>query len=276
MKYAVALSALAAAATCVSAQTPDGCSSDYTGYFEFNPVPISGASKRDVAPLHKRQTQTCTSEPYSTLKGGVLTDQCERTGEIVANAQFQYDLHLQNNAINTGGFSICTNNTLAIAGSAVFYHCLSGTFYNLYDASLGAQCSPVYLEIIGCTPPADAGSDCPAGTPTSVSSSTSPSSISSTSVASVPSSTSGTSPAITPAAVAAPANAVLVVSMPYTYTSSNATASATATGTGVVTPGSTGTAKTSPIAFHGGAASLAMGGKLLVSAVAIAALAFLA
>ena len=53
MKYAVALSALAAAATLVSAQTPDGCSTDYDGYFEFNPVPISGASKRDIAPLHK-------------------------------------------------------------------------------------------------------------------------------------------------------------------------------------------------------------------------------
>lgn len=52
MKYAVALSALAVA-TLVSAQTPDGCSSDYSGSFEFNPVPLSGASKRDTIPLHK-------------------------------------------------------------------------------------------------------------------------------------------------------------------------------------------------------------------------------
>ena len=52
MKYAVALSALAAAAL-VSAQSPDGCSGDFEGNFELNPVPISGASKRDIAPLHK-------------------------------------------------------------------------------------------------------------------------------------------------------------------------------------------------------------------------------
>ncbi|CAD6594237.1 MAG: hypothetical protein ASARMPREDX12_008492 [Alectoria sarmentosa] len=271
MKYAVVLSALAAAAF-VSAQTPEGCSSDYSGYFEFNPVPISGASKRDVVPSHKRQTQTCTSEPFSTLKGGVLTDQCERTGEIVANAQFQYDLHLQNNALNTGGFSICSNGTLAVGGSAVFYHCLSGTFYNLYDASLGAQCSPVFLEIIGCTPPADAGSDCPAGTPTSVTSSSSSSSTSSTSATSS-TSTSSTTAAVTTAPVPTAAAPVVTVSMPYTYASSNATTSATATG--AATPASTGTAKTSPIAFHGGAAGLALGGKLLVSAVGIAALAFL-
>ncbi|KAL9068919.1 MAG: hypothetical protein Q9161_005892 [Pseudevernia consocians] len=283
MKYTVALSALAAAATLVSAQAPEGCSGDYSGYFEYNPVPLSGASKRDLLPLHKlsqRQSSTCTSEPYSTLKGGVLTDQCERTGEIVANAQFQYDLHLQNNALNTGGFSICSNGTLAVAGSAVFYHCLSGTFYNLYDASLGAQCSPVYLEIIPCTPPADAGSDCPAGTPTSVTSSTSSSSTSTTlpvSSSSSVSTTSSTTAAVASATPAANAAATVVaVSMPYSYPSSNTTTPATATATGAVTTGSTGTAVTSPIAFHGGAANLALGGKLLVSAVGIAALAFLA
>lgn len=52
MKYAAALSALAAI-TLVSAQAPDGCSSDYSGTFEYNPVPVSGASKRDLTPLHK-------------------------------------------------------------------------------------------------------------------------------------------------------------------------------------------------------------------------------
>ena len=52
MQYAVLLSALAAA-TMVSAQTPDGCSGDYSGTFEYNPVALSGASKRDLVPLHK-------------------------------------------------------------------------------------------------------------------------------------------------------------------------------------------------------------------------------
>ena len=268
MKYAAALSALAAA-TFVSAQVPEGCSADYSGYFEYNPVPLTAELSTQTAP------STCTAEPYSTLKGGVLTDQCERTGEIVANAQFQYDLHLQNNAINTGGFSICGNGTLAIAGSAVFYHCLSGSFYNLYDASLGAQCSPVFLEIIPCTPPSDAGSDCPSGTPNSPPSVTSsPSSTSSTSATSSTLSTAA-APAVTSAAVSsAVAPAILAVSIPFSYPSSNTTTSATATGT--ASPVSTSTAKTSPIPFQGGAASLAMGGKLLVSAVGIVAMAFLA
>ncbi|CAF9942004.1 hypothetical protein IMSHALPRED_003146 [Imshaugia aleurites] len=261
----------------VSAQTPDGCSADYSGTFEYNPVSLSSASKRDLVPLHKRQTTVCTAQPYSTLKGGVLTDQCERTGEIVANAQFQYDLLVQNNAINTGGFSICSNGTLAVAGSAIFYHCLSGNFYNLYDASIGAQCSPVYLEIIPCTLPSDPTAGCPADTPSSALSPAASSSSTTTPVAvsSTPSTPAATTPAaVTSAAPSAPA--AYVVSMPYTYATSNATTSAIATGTGAATPVSTSTPTTSPIAFHGAAASLAMGGKLLVSAVGIAALAFLA
>ena len=52
MKYAAVLSALAAA-TLVSAQAPEGCSSDYSGTFEYNPVPVSGASKRGLTPLHE-------------------------------------------------------------------------------------------------------------------------------------------------------------------------------------------------------------------------------
>lgn len=266
MKYALALSALAAASI-VSAQTPDGCSEDFDGTFEFNPVPISSPGSGSY------QRTTCTAEPYTTLKGGVLTDQCKRTGEIVANYQFQYDLHVQDIARNTGGFSVCKNNTLAIAGSAVFYHCLSGTFYNLYDESLGAQCSPVFLEIIPCDLPADAGADCPADTPSSPPSVTpSPSATLSTSTTS---SSSSTPAAVTSAPVAStPAAPVVTVSLPYSYPSSNATIPATATGT--APSGSTGTAKTSPIAFHGGAANLASGGKLLVSAVGLAALAFLA
>ena len=270
MKYAAALSALAAA-TFVSAQVPGGCSSDYSGYFEYNPVPLTAKLSTPSAPT------TCTSEPYSTLKGGVLTDQCERTGSIVANNQFQYDLNVQNNAINTGGFSVCGNGTLAVAGSAVFYHCLSGSFYNLYDANVAAQCSPVFLEVIPCTPPSDAGSDCPAGTPNSPPSVTpSPSGTSSTSATPSTLSTAA-APAVTSAAVSsAVAPAILAVSMPYSYPSSNTTTSATATGTVAPVSTATSTAKTSPIPFQGGAASVAMGGKLLVAAVGIVAMAVLA
>ena len=195
----------------------------------------------------------------------------------MANYQFQYDLHLQVDALNTGGFCIFKNNTLAIGGSAVFYHCLSGSFYNLYDESLGAQCSPVYLQVIPCELPSDAGSDCPPDTPSSALPVSSKSSTSSTlATATSPSPTA----AITSAAVSTPAAPIVTLSMPYSYPINNATTSATATGvsTGVSSGvgGSTSTPKTSPIAFTGGAASLAMGGKLLVSAVGIVALAFFA
>ena len=46
MKYTVALLALAAA---VSAQTPPGCSTSFSGSFEIAPVNITGSSKRDLA-----------------------------------------------------------------------------------------------------------------------------------------------------------------------------------------------------------------------------------
>lgn len=184
-------------------------------------------------------------------------------------------MHLQNNALNTGGFSICSNGTLAIAGSAIFYHCLSGNFYNLYDETLGAQCQQVYIEIIPCTAPADASASCPSSTSSSSTSSTSTPVPVATLAASTPSSPAAavTSAAVIPAAVQPAAAAAYVVSMPYVQPSSNTSASAT--GTAVAATG-TSTAKTSPIAFHGGAATLALGGKLLVSAVGVAALAFLA
>ena len=52
---------------------------------------------------------------------------------IAANYQFQFDAPPQAGAIYTTGFSLCSNNSLALGGSAIFYQCLSGSFYNLYD-----------------------------------------------------------------------------------------------------------------------------------------------
>ena len=43
------------------------------------------------------------------------TDQESRTGEIVANSQFQFDNPVQPDAISTE-FSACPNNTLAVTG----------------------------------------------------------------------------------------------------------------------------------------------------------------
>ena len=83
-----------------------------------------------------------------TLAGGVLKDAAGRTGYIASNYQFQFDGPPQAGAIYTSGFSVCSNGSLALGGSDVFYQCLSGSFYNLYDRDWAAQCSPVTIETL--------------------------------------------------------------------------------------------------------------------------------
>ncbi|CAI4956857.1 CGH_3_HP_G0002490.mRNA.1.CDS.1 [Saccharomyces cerevisiae] len=85
-----------------------------------------------------------------TLQGGVLIDSSGRIGSIVANRQFQFDgPPPQAGAIYAGGWSITKHGTLAIGDNDVFYQCLSGNFYNLYDQSIGGQCNPVHLQTVG-------------------------------------------------------------------------------------------------------------------------------
>ncbi|CCH59546.1 hypothetical protein TBLA_0B07280 [Henningerozyma blattae CBS 6284] len=83
------------------------------------------------------------------LKNGVLTDSKGRIGSIVSNRQFQFDgPPPQSGAIYAAGWSITPQGNLALGSQDVFYQCLSGTFYNLYDESIGKQCQPVYLQAI--------------------------------------------------------------------------------------------------------------------------------
>lgn len=84
------------------------------------------------------------------LANGVLTDAEGRTGYIASNYQFQFDHPPQAGAIYTSGFSVCGNGSLALGGSEVFYECLSGDFYNLYDRNWAAQCSPVEIIVLPC------------------------------------------------------------------------------------------------------------------------------
>jgi len=153
MRYSLAPLALAAlavakpvpggvsSAVAPSSSPPAGCSTSYSGTFEIQVVNVTSSSKRAV---QKRDTALLIS-----LSNGVLTDADGRTGYIAANQQFQFDDPPQAGAIYTSGFSVCSNGSLAIGGDAVWYQCLSGTFYNLYDASTGAQCSQVYIDVIG-------------------------------------------------------------------------------------------------------------------------------
>ncbi|KAK6002175.1 hypothetical protein QM012_001813 [Aureobasidium pullulans] len=120
---------------------PAGCSENHASPFSISITNVTTNGKRD---LESRQTKILTI----TLKNGTLTDDEGRTGYIAANNQFQFDKPAQTGAIYTSGFSVCSNGTLAIGDSAIFYQCLSGDFYNLYDKSTGAQCSPIYINIL--------------------------------------------------------------------------------------------------------------------------------
>ena len=83
-----------------------------------------------------------------TLDDGILHDSVGRTGYIASNYQFQFDNPPQAGAIYTAGFSVCSNGSLALGGSNVFYQCLSGGFYNLYNENWAAQCSPVTINTL--------------------------------------------------------------------------------------------------------------------------------
>jgi len=155
MQFTLATLAVLAAASIVSGQTlapsspaPAGCSPDYASPFEISvSLPMK---KRDI---EERQTACSSSGTLvATLKGGVLTDSKGRIGGIVANHQFQFDgPPSQAGTIYNAGWSVCNNGSLALGGSAIFYQCLSGTFYNLYNTPAGASCEAVIITIIPCT-----------------------------------------------------------------------------------------------------------------------------
>lgn len=86
-----------------------------------------------------------------TLSDGIMTDALGRTGYIAANYQFQFDKPPQAGAIYTAGFSVCSNGSVALGGSAVWYECLSGGFYNLYNENWAPQCQPITIDIIGAS-----------------------------------------------------------------------------------------------------------------------------
>ena len=83
-----------------------------------------------------------------TLHDSVLKDTHERWGAIVANHQFQFDGPIpQAGTIYSAGWSI-KDGYLYLGDSNIFYQCLSGEFYNLYDENVAKQCSAVKLSVI--------------------------------------------------------------------------------------------------------------------------------
>jgi len=128
-----------------SAPAPSGCLRSTSGTFQITVVNVTQThKKRDI---EKRDALTLT------LADGILKDAKGRTGYIADNYQFQFDGPPQAGALFTSGFSLCGNKTLALGGTAIFYQCLSGGFYNLYDRSWAPQCSPIYIEAMGGSTP---------------------------------------------------------------------------------------------------------------------------
>jgi len=124
-----------------SASAPAGCVSTVDGTFEFQLVETT-ASKRSMS---KRADTAAVLK----LSNGILTDAQGRIGSIVANGQFQFDgPPAQAGAEYTAGWSVCPDNKIAIGDQTVFYKCLTSNYYNIYDKSIGGQCSPVYMEAI--------------------------------------------------------------------------------------------------------------------------------
>ncbi|KAF4467486.1 covalently-linked cell wall [Fusarium albosuccineum] len=125
---------------------PKGCTGSYGGRFEVT-IFKSENKKRDM--LQKR---SCNGEGVlvMTLEDGVLKDAQGRTGYISDSYQFQFDEPPQSGSIYTAGFSICSNGTLALGPSAIFWQCQSGDFYNLYDRHWAEQCEPVEVGVMPC------------------------------------------------------------------------------------------------------------------------------
>lgn len=129
-----------------SAAKATGASQVSDGQIQASGAPKSSEDQKDGIQLSACATNGTLS---MTLKDGILYDSHGRVGSIVANRQFQFDgPPPQAGAIYAKGWSLTPAGNLAIGDSDVFYQCLSGQFYNLYDESIGDQCKPVYLQAI--------------------------------------------------------------------------------------------------------------------------------
>ncbi|RDA90497.1 hypothetical protein CP533_3033 [Ophiocordyceps camponoti-saundersi (nom. inval.)] len=126
---------------------PDGCQTNAPGQFQVRTQRLSDP----IIPAQQSQTYCDSAKSLvMTLNDGVLTDIKGRTGYVASNFQFQFDGPPQAGSIYTAGFSLCGNGSMALGPSTVFYQCLSGTFYNLYDRNWAAQCEPILMMAMPC------------------------------------------------------------------------------------------------------------------------------
>ncbi|MCJ1406496.1 hypothetical protein MMC19_000561 [Ptychographa xylographoides] len=283
MQYTLALLALAASVIATPAPqgvtaditpastAPAGCQPTFSGNFVITIQNVTTNAKRDTE-IEKRVT-SCGGPGtlIQTLADGIIHDSKGRTGYIASNGQFQFDGPPQAGAIYTGGFSICGNNSLALGGSTIFYQCLSGTFYNLYDISTGAQCSPVYINAVSCI---DTNSGASSSSTTAAATSTT---TSSTSTSITPSSTSTTSTSSTTTSIVTTSVIVPPVSANATISITTMSATAPITTLPVITqisdgqPQASTVVSASPSIATAGAGNIYTVGKGLVAIAAGAA-----
>lgn len=104
------------------------------------------------------------SIPQISLINGMLVDDTNRIGCIVANGQFQFDLTPQAGTLFIAGWSACGtegHRSLALGGSTTLYACNSGDFSNFYYKPVGSNCAPIELAIVEDDTTLDSGSDHP-------------------------------------------------------------------------------------------------------------------
>lgn len=282
MQFTTALIALVASISAVSAQST--CTSPQsTVDFKFE-IATQNVTNPNPSVITNAE---CNTNPIITLTtGGVLTDQQGRRGEVVANQQFQFDVILQSGRKYDDGFSICSYSDGAVRlqhqGSDSFYSCLSGGFSNLYDSSIGNQCTAIYINIVQCagsvgtvSAPKPISSQGPAaddGNAAPTASSPSSSASSSSAVSTTPASSSATSTAAvsstsvsTTAVATTPSSPAVVAPFP---TGNSTTAAGTAQATTATT-----TSKPATFTAGSGAGTLAIGAKLVALAAGVAAFA---
>lgn len=106
------------------------------------------ATNCPAGPVASKATCKTENDLAITLVNGILKDSHDRIGSIVSNRQFQFDGPTpQAGAIYAAGWGI-EGGHLTLGGDHIFWECLSGSFYNLYDESIGEQCVPVVLNVI--------------------------------------------------------------------------------------------------------------------------------
>ncbi|KAL5621805.1 hypothetical protein BROUX41_005750 [Berkeleyomyces rouxiae] len=137
-----------------SEPAPSGCASSVDSHFKITVIEAfkTYSSAQD--------SSSCDNDALLvlSLNNGRLSDAQNRTGYIASNRQFQFDAPPQSGALLTAGFSVCSNGSLALGGSTVWYQCHSGDFSNLYDTNWAEQCELIHLNAVSCGASVDDGS----------------------------------------------------------------------------------------------------------------------